>query len=131
MTIRNQWQGITSRPRNRYKLNEPRPPPRRGGTVNRRGLARRAGMAALALLASGLLVAADAPVPSGILPPNVTPKPAAQPEELDEVLVQGRRTRERPKRPGFRDYQEPFDFLARLVGRFVIDGRVDLHATGR
>jgi hypothetical protein len=49
--------------------------------------------------------------------------------ELDEVLVQGKR--QKPKRPTFAEYQAPFDFMARLVGTFVVDGVVDLHAEGR
>jgi hypothetical protein len=101
-----------------------------GGSVNKRGFARRAGMAALAMSALDPLVAADAPAPVPI-PPAAAPQKPALDEQLDEVLVEGRRTTDRPKRPGFRDYQEPFDFLARLVGRFVIDGQVDLHAMGR
>jgi hypothetical protein len=45
------------------------------------------------------------------------------------VLVEGQRSR--PKRPSFRQYQQPFNFLARLVGRFVIEGHVDLHGQGK
>jgi hypothetical protein len=48
-------------------------------------------------------------------------------QELDEVLVRGKRSK---PRPGFKEYQQPLDWLARLVGRFVVDGHVDLHATG-
>lgn len=51
-----------------------------------------------------------------------TAQPASQQarqtdEELDEVHVQGRRGRQSP--------QQAFDWLARLVGQFTIDGYVD------
>jgi hypothetical protein len=49
-------------------------------------------------------------------------------EELDEVLVLGKHARE--QRPGWEQLQQPFDWLSRLAGRFVVDGHVDLHATG-
>jgi hypothetical protein len=48
-------------------------------------------------------------------------------QELDEVIVRGKRSK---PRPGFKEYQQPLDWLARLVGRFVVDGQVDLHAKG-
>jgi hypothetical protein len=76
-------------------------------------------------------MAASAPQAS----PAPTPRPSATIpqqqaiDELDEVVVQGRRSRERPRSWG--DYQQPFDFLAHLVGQFVIGGQVDLHAQGR
>jgi hypothetical protein len=58
-----------------------------------------------------------------------SPAPQAQQEdELDEVLVEGRRNRERPR--SWDDYQQPFNFLARLVGQFVVEGQVDLRAQG-
>jgi hypothetical protein len=76
----------------------------------------------LALAASGLVVAADAPAVRD-------PTPQVQPvQELDEVIVEGRRVRK--KRPSWDDYQQPFNFLARLVGQFVIEGSVDLHGQG-
>jgi len=79
-------------------------------------------VAALALAASGLVMAADAPAARN-------PAPQVQSvEELDEVLVEGRRIRK--KRPSWDDYQQNFSFLARLVGRFVIEGNVDLHGQG-
>jgi hypothetical protein len=45
-------------------------------------------------------------------------------DELSEVLVEA--TRQRTRRPGFREYEQDFNWLARMVGTFVIDGRVDL-----
>lgn len=82
----------------------------------------RTGVTALALATSGLVMAADAPAARN-------PAPQAQPvEELDEVLVEGRRIRK--KRPSWDDYQQNFNFLARLVGQFVIQGSVDLHGQG-
>jgi hypothetical protein len=60
-----------------------------------------------------------------------TPAPSLQnPEELDEVIVEGRRSKEKPKPPSWKDLQRPLDWLARLVGRFVVDGYVDLHGNG-
>lgn len=50
-------------------------------------------------------------------------------EVLDEVLVEGRRIV--PKRRSFKELQKPFNWLARLVGEFEIDGSVDLHAQDR
>jgi hypothetical protein len=50
-------------------------------------------------------------------------------EVLDEVLVEGRRVEPKPR--SFKELQKPFDWLARLVGEFDIDGNVDLHAQGR
>jgi hypothetical protein len=76
----------------------------------------------LALAASGLVVAADAPAVRDQTP-QVQPV-----QELDEVIVEGRRVRK--KRPSWDDYQQPFNFLARLVGQFVIEGSVDLHGQG-
>jgi hypothetical protein len=55
---------------------------------------------------------------------------AADPDtELDEVLVEGQRSK--PELPSFEEYQEPLDWLARLVGTFVVEGNVDLHAQGK
>jgi hypothetical protein len=62
------------------------------------------------------------------------PATAAQPkewqldEELGEVLVEGKRTK--PKSSSWDVYQTPFTWMARMVGTFVIDGNVDLHAQG-
>lgn len=70
-------------------------------------------------------MAADA----GNSQPAPTPQAQARDKELGEVLVEGDRTRE--KRPGFKQYQQSFDWMARLVGRFVIEGSVDVHAKGR
>jgi hypothetical protein len=50
-------------------------------------------------------------------------------EELGEVLVEGKRTK--PKSSSWDVYQTPFNWMARMVGTFVIDGDVDLHALGR
>lgn len=50
-------------------------------------------------------------------------------EVLDEVLVEGRRVEPRPRT--FKELQKPFDWLARLVGEFDIDGSVDLRAQSR
>jgi len=76
---------------------------------------------ATALLPTGATCAAE----------PATPAPQAQgsDRELGEVLVEGRRTREKP--PTFEEYQRPFDFMARLVGEFYVEGNVDLHAQGR
>jgi hypothetical protein len=83
----------------------------------------RTGVSALALAASGLVMAADVPAVAD-------PAPQVQSEqELDEVLVEGRRVREKGR--SWDDYQQPFSFLARLVGQFVIDGSVDLHGEDR
>lgn len=76
----------------------------------------------MALAASGLVMAADARAAQA-------PTSQVQPvQELDEVIVEGRRVRER--RPSFREYQQPFNFLARLVGQFDIEGNVDLRGQG-
>jgi len=50
-------------------------------------------------------------------------------QQLGEVLVEGRRSK--PRHPSFKEYQQPFDFLARLVGQFYVEGSVDLHALGK
>lgn len=74
-------------------------------------------------MATGLVLAADAPAVTA---------PAAQADqiqELDEVIVEGSRVRR--KRPSWDEYQLPFNFLARLVGQFVIGGSVDLQGEGR
>jgi hypothetical protein len=49
-------------------------------------------------------------------------------EELGEVLVEGDRAKKR--RPGFKQAQSNFDWLARLVGQFVVDGQVELKTKG-
>lgn len=94
-----------------------------GGAVNRKkhSVALPGWLLALTLSASGPAPAADAG----------TRNPPAQraDTELGEVLVEG--SREKPKRPGFDDYQAPFNFMSRLVGEFVVEGTVDLHAQGR
>ncbi len=83
-------------------------------------IAIRIGLLALALSAGALAWAADAGKPQ--------PPAQARNEELGEVLVEGEK--EKPKLPSFDDYQSPFNFLSRLVGEFVIEGTVDLHAQG-
>lgn len=82
-----------------------------------------AGALCLLLVGSAVLPAANAPVPTA---------PAAQADqtqELDEVIVEGSRVRRR--RPSWDEYQQPFNFLARLVGQYVIGGSVDLRGAGR
>lgn len=81
----------------------------------------RNGLLALALLMSGPGWAADAA--------RQTPAAGKPDDELGEVLVEG--SRQKAKRPSFDDYQAPWNFMARLVGQFVIDGTVELHAQGR
>lgn len=94
-----------------------------GGTLNRR--THRDGFATclftLALQLSGNAWAAQ-PAPS-------PPQAQARDRELSEVLVEGQRTKTKP--PTFKQYQEPFNFLARLVGEYYVEGSVDLHAQGR
>jgi hypothetical protein len=86
-------------------------------------------LVALVLMVPAPVIAASAPAaPSPALPADSQRAPAASLEELDEVLVEGRRIRVPPK--SWDDYQQPFNFLARLVGRFDIEGYVDLHAQG-
>ncbi len=80
----------------------------------------RNGLLALTLSVAGLAWAADAGKPP---PPAQT-----QYDELGEVLVEGDKAK--PEVPSFDDYQAPWNFMARLVGQFVIDGTVDLHAQG-
>lgn len=81
-------------------------------------------LAMMALAGSGLVVAAVAPS----APDPVSP--AQQAEELDEVIVEGRRIRRERTRRSWNDYQQPFNFLARLVGQFDIEGSVDLQGQG-
>lgn len=50
-------------------------------------------------------------------------------EVLGEVIVEGGRLRPKPRTN--KELQKPFDWLARLVGEFDIDGSVDVHAKGR
>jgi hypothetical protein len=50
-------------------------------------------------------------------------------DELEEVFVEGQRLVPKPR--SFKELQKPFDWLARLVGEFDIDGSVDLQAQGR
>jgi hypothetical protein len=70
----------------------------------------------MACVLSGTALAAEAQGP---------PKPGpGSDKELSEVLVEGERNR--PAHPGFKEYQATFDWLARLVGTFVIDGEVDV-----
>ena len=66
-----------------------------------------------------------------LIPAASAPGPSAADEQLDEITVEGHRSKEKPKPLSFQDYQQSFDFLARLVGSFVIDGNVDVHAQGR
>lgn len=81
------------------------------GRTDRIGVAIR--LTALALTLPGTAAAADAP-PS---------KPQSK-EELDEVLVEGRRSRTK-------DPQSVLNWMSRLVGRFVVEGTVDLRAQGK
>jgi hypothetical protein len=97
----------------------------------RRGsIRRKVALAALALTACGPLMAAGAiPQPAAVPHPVEKQAPQEQPsEQLDEVLVEGQRKRDRPR--SWDDYQQPFNFLSHLVGQFVVDGQVDLHAQG-
>ena len=88
--------------------------------------ARRDGLAiclmALASLASAATRAGEAAAAAPAKPPEPD-------QQLGEVLVEG--SRSKPKRPTFEEYQQPFNFLARLVGQFYVGGSVDLHALGR
>lgn len=84
---------------------------------------------ALVLVAPGPVMAAAAASSSSAAPAIVADPPAQRLDELDEVVVEGRRRRDVPR--SWNDYQEPFNFLARLVGQFTITGLVDLHAQGR
>jgi hypothetical protein len=66
---------------------------------------------------------------ASILPVTVrsagAPAPSAtqaQPQQLDEILVEGRKP--------LRDAQKIFDWMARLVGQFIVEGSVHLHADG-
>src|SRR5688572_29809952 len=79
----------------------------------------------LVLMAPAPLLAANAPGSSQAPQPPRT----LQDDELDEVFVEGRRNRDRPR--SWDDYQQPFNFLARLVGQYVVAGQVDLHAQGK
>jgi len=81
------------------------------------------GLITLLLMAPALVMAA---APSS--PPSTDATQVAPLDELDEVFVEGRRNRERPR--SWDDYQRPFNFLAQLVGQFVVEGQVDLHAQG-
>lgn len=81
------------------------------GRTGRLGVAIR--LTALALTLPGTAAATDAP------PSKPPPK-----EKLDEVLVEGRRNRPR-------DPQSHLNWMARLVGRFVVEGTVDLRAQGK
>lgn len=78
----------------------------------------------LVLMAPAPLLAANAAGPSQ------APQPprALQDDELDEVFVEGRRNRDRPR--SWDDYQQPFNFLARLVGEFDVEGSVDVQGQG-
>lgn len=89
--------------------------------VNRLGSA----VAVLASLAAVLLLAAG-PSRAAETPPNPLFDDNSD-NELDEVVVRGERS---IRRPGFREYQQSLDWLARMVGRFVVDGHVDLKAQG-
>jgi hypothetical protein len=79
-------------------------------------------MVALTLLLPGTAMAADTA-------PDAAARAQTRDQQLGEVLVEG--DRNKPKKPTFEEYQEPFNFLARLVGQFYVDGSVDLHAQGR
>ena len=89
---------------------------------------------ALVLMAPAPVIAASAPAappasPASPAIPADTPQAPAPPlEELDDVLVEGRRIRAAPR--SWDEYQQPFNFLARLVGKFDIEGYVDLRAQG-
>jgi hypothetical protein len=86
------------------------------------------GLIALVLMVPAPVMAASAPATaSPAVPADSQPAPAPL-EELDEVLVEGRRVRAPPK--SWDDYQQPFNFLARLVGKFDVEGYVDLRAQG-
>jgi hypothetical protein len=85
----------------------------------------------LVLMAPALVAMAAAPSVPPAPATTAGSRPPAQEQrldELDEVLVEGRRNRERAR--SWDDYQQPFDFLATLVGQFVVEGQVDLHAQG-
>lgn len=75
-----------------------------------------------------LVFLAPAPVMAASAPPAAPPAQEAPVDELDEVLVEGRRNRVPPTSWDY--YQQSFDFLARLVGQFAVAGQVDLGAQG-
>ena len=75
---------------------------------------------ALMLVAAMPSLASDAP--------NTNPPAALADQELEEIVVTGRRARE--QRPDWEELQRPFNWLARLVGRFVVEGHVDLRGLG-
>jgi hypothetical protein len=91
------------------------------GRVNMQGKA-----IALLVLFAFLVLPVSSPPRAAEAPPN--PLVGASDPELDEVVVSGNHS---TRRPGFREYQQPLDWLARMVGRFVVDGHVDLTAQGR
>lgn len=78
------------------------------------------------LISFAALILLARPSWAGEAPPN--PLVAGPPDgELEEVIVSGERS---TRRPGFREYQQPLDWLARMVGRFSVDGHIDLTAQG-
>jgi hypothetical protein len=62
---------------------------------------------------------ATAAAPQSPAPPVRAPQQAGTDTELDEVVVEGRRALRKP--------QAILDWMARLVGQFTVDGKVDLH----
>jgi hypothetical protein len=100
-----------------------------GGPVNSFGAAGalRICLAALTWSVAGSALAAGAAGSTGQLATPATS--TEQSQELDEVIVKGQRISPKPRT--WKELQKPFDWLARLVGEFDIDGSVDLHARGR
>lgn len=72
---------------------------------------------ALATCLSGLPLAVPGAESAAGATPLLSPQVVQEQQELDEVTVEGRRDRQRKP-------QQSFDWLARLVGEFTIDGDV-------
>ncbi len=81
-----------------------------------------ASLAVFALSIAAPVLAAEAP--------KSEPQAQNKNQELGEVLVEGSREKELPQLPGFKYYEQSFEWLARMVGRFVVDGQVDLQGEG-
>ena len=88
------------------------------------------GLIALMLVVPVPLMAAAPAVAPSTAPATREQQPAPQlrVDDLDEVVVEGRRQGRLPR--SWNDYQQPFDFLAMLVGKFTVAGQVDLRGQG-
>lgn len=85
-----------------------------GGRVNARAQVMHGICVTAMLLLAQPAAAAQSPAP----PAQSQPQTGTD-QELDEVLVEGRRAVRKP--------QAILDWMARLVGQFTVDGKVDLH----